>query len=59
MDSAWAREATSGKTPPYWACRSICEATMLDLIVGPSVMTAAAVSSQEVSMARMAVMPAL
>ena len=48
----WARAATSGTTPPKRACRSVCEATTLDSTRGSSVKTAAAVSSQEVSMAR-------
>src|SRR6266536_3482022 len=52
MTSMCMREATSGNTPPYWACLAACEATMLDRIVLPSATTAAAVSSQEVSMAR-------
>src|SRR5205809_7772876 len=53
MTSMCMREATSGNTPPYWACLAACEATMLERIVVPSATTAAAVSSQEVSMARM------
>src|SRR5438105_3704799 len=54
-----ARAATSGTTPPKRACRSVCEATTLDRITRSSVKTAAAVSSQEVSMARkcMSVLP--
>src|SRR5512135_2488899 len=47
------REATSGNTPPNWACRSICDATTLDKMTRSSSTTAAAVSSQEVSMPRM------
>src|SRR5450759_4879005 len=41
------REATSGKTPPYLACRSIWDATTLEIRQRPSTMIAAAVSSQE------------
>src|SRR5207244_11788572 len=48
----WARAATSGTTPPKRACRSVCEAMTFDRTRGSSVNTAAAVSSQEVSMAR-------
>src|SRR5262245_33244394 len=47
-----ARAATSGTTPPKRACRAVCEATTLARIRGSSVKTAAAVSSQEVSIAR-------
>src|SRR5262249_50915441 len=47
-----ARAATSGTTPPKRACRSVCEAITLARTAGSSVKTAAAVSSQEVSMAR-------
>src|SRR5437660_754672 len=47
-----ARAAISGTTPPKRACRSVCEATTLARTRGSSVKTAAAVSSQEVSMAR-------
>ena len=46
------REASSGTMPPYSACISICDATTLEWIVRPSSMTAAAVSSQDVSMPR-------
>src|SRR5690606_7693780 len=49
------REATSGKTPPYWACKSVWLAMMLLRIVRPFSTTAAAVSSQEVSIARIRV----
>src|SRR5690242_3266998 len=48
----WARAATSGTTPPKRACRSVCEAMTLERTTGSSVNTAAAVSSQEVSIAR-------
>src|SRR3990172_415485 len=43
------REATSGKTPPYLAGTPTCEATTLEAICRPSSTTAAAVSSQDVS----------
>ena len=46
------RAASSGTTPPYSACSLICDETVLDRIF-PSRTTAALVSSQEVSMARM------
>src|SRR4030065_372008 len=45
-------EATSGLTPPNGACKSIWEATTLERIRRPSSTTAAAVSSQEVSIPR-------
>src|SRR5262245_49633808 len=51
MTSMCMREATSGNTPPYCACLAACDATMLDRIVVPSATTAAAVSSQLVSIA--------
>jgi len=44
----WSLEASSGTTPPYSACIS-CEYTTLERISFPSLTTAAAVSSQEVS----------
>src|SRR5215470_3099517 len=47
--SRWRREASSGTTPPYGACTSSCEATMLASTLRPPSTTAAAVSSQEVS----------
>lgn len=47
--------ATSGKTPPKRRCSSICVATTLETIVRPSTTTAAAVSSQLVSIARILV----
>src|SRR5262245_12923484 len=53
MTSMCMREATSGNTPPYCACLAACEATTLDRMKRPSATTAAAVSSQEVSIARM------
>src|SRR5205814_5165560 len=43
------REASSGTTPPYGAWSASCEATTLDRIRRPSVRTAAAVSSHELS----------
>src|SRR6266540_2328019 len=48
----WAREATSGTTPPNRACRSAWLATRLARTIRPSWMTATAVSSHEVSMPR-------
>src|SRR6266496_136230 len=48
----WAREATSGTTPPNRACRSVWLATRLARTIRPSWMTATAVSSHEVSMPR-------
>src|ERR1039458_10461150 len=51
--SRWARAASSGTTPPWGACRAICFDTWLERISRPSRTTAAAVSSHEVSMARM------
>src|SRR5579864_2704696 len=50
------REASSGTTPPYLRCTSICDATMLDRISRPSATTAAAVSSQEDSIPNMRVL---
>src|SRR3990170_2124554 len=55
MLSTCMREATSGNTPPYWACWAACEATMLERMKRPFSTTEAAVSSQEVSMPRMRV----
>jgi hypothetical protein len=43
------RDAISGTTPPYLLCNSACDAIMLERIRRPSSTTAAAVSSQEVS----------
>jgi hypothetical protein len=48
--STWARAAISGTTPAKGACSSIWEKTTLDRIVPSSRTTAAAVSSQLVSM---------
>src|SRR2546422_4676816 len=50
------REASSGTTPPYFRCTSICDATTLDRISRPSATTAAAVSSQEDSIPNMRVL---
>ena len=41
-----------GTTPPWTACRAICDDTTEERTSRPSLSTAAAVSSQEVSMAR-------
>src|SRR6185312_534405 len=49
------REASSGTTPPYGLCVAICEATTLEIICSPERTTAAAVSSQELSIPRMKV----
>ena len=50
--SRWRREAISGTTPPKRACRSACE-ERIDARTAPSRLTTAAqVSSQEVSIAR-------
>ena len=49
------REASSGTTPPYFWWISICEATTLERTSRPSETMAAAVSSQEDSMARILV----
>src|SRR5713101_2228590 len=46
-----ARAANSGTTPPYSACRRICEETMLER-TRPRWTTATLVSSQEVSIAK-------
>ena len=48
--SRWARLAISGTTPPYGTWRSICELTTLDTTSLPPITSAAAVSSQLVSM---------
>ena len=48
--SRWARLAISGTTPPNVACSSICELTTLDRTSLPPITSAAAVSSQLVSM---------
>src|SRR5438132_3084826 len=47
-----ARAAISGTTPPKGACNASCDRITLDSARGPLAMTAAAVSSQEVSIAR-------
>ena len=51
ISSTWARLANSGTTPPNSACRSIWLATTDERTSYVSLMTAAAVSSQDVSMA--------
>src|SRR3990167_8385731 len=53
MRSRCARAASSGTTPPYFECRSICELMTLERIVRPSATMAAAVSSQLDSIPRM------
>src|SRR5262245_3726117 len=50
--SRWRRDASSGTTPPYGPWTSSWEATTLERILRPPSSTAAAVSSQEVSMPR-------
>ena len=50
--SRWRREAMSGTTPPYRAWRSACEATTDDRTTPSTSTTAAAVSSQDVSIPR-------
>src|SRR4051812_22837909 len=47
----WARDASSGTTPPYGRCRAIWLATALPSTQRPSRTTAAAVSSHELSIA--------
>src|SRR5260370_40614634 len=47
------REANSGTTPPWGWCVAIWEATTFEMISSPERTTAAAVSSQELSMPRM------
>src|ERR1035441_4058028 len=51
------REASSGTTPPYFECVSICDATTEDSTASPFSTTAAAVSSHEDSMPRMRTTP--
>lgn len=51
--SRWCRLAISGTTPPNGAWIATCEDTMFDRTNRPSSMTAALVSSHEVSMPRM------
>src|SRR5664279_5559715 len=46
------RDAISGTTPPYCACRSACDATTFERMFPTSSTTAAAVSSQLVSRPR-------
>src|SRR6266536_2439050 len=53
MSSTWARLASSGTTPPYGACSSTWLDTIDERTRRPSSTTAAAVSSQDVSMPRM------
>jgi hypothetical protein len=48
----WARAASSGTTPPNGAWISSCDRMMFESARGPLSTTAAAVSSQEVSIAR-------
>ena len=55
MLSQWRRLAISGTTPPYNLCSSICVATTELIISLPSRMIAAAVSSQELSIARISI----
>ena len=50
--SRWRLEAISGTTPPYFAWMSAWELTTFERISPPAVTTAAAVSSQEVSIPR-------
>src|SRR5215472_15746258 len=47
------REANSGTTPPYGWCVAICDETTFESSRSPERTTAAAVSSQEVSIPRM------
>ena len=47
------REAISGTTPPWRACRATCELMLLDSVCTPARITAAAVSSQLDSIPRM------
>src|SRR4051812_17817538 len=53
--SRWRLDATSGTTPPKRACSSSCEATTLERMSPSALTTAAAVSSQEVSIPRIAI----
>ena len=50
--SRWRATRAPGTTPPYGACSSACEATTFDRIAPVVVTTAAAVSSQDVSIPR-------
>ncbi len=52
MASMCLREAISGTTPPYLLWTAIWEAMTFDSMMRPSRTTAAAVSSQDVSMAK-------
>jgi hypothetical protein len=51
MTAAWLRDAISGTTPPYIACISACEKSSLESVSRPFLITATAVSSQDVSIA--------
>src|SRR5690606_25719055 len=53
ISSRCRRDATSGTTPPNFWCTSICDATTLERMMRPCSTTAAAVSSQLVSMPKM------
>ena len=57
MASTCMREAISGTTPPYSACTSIWDAMALARSIRPFSTTAMAVSSQELSTARMMAAP--
>ena len=49
MDSICRREANSGTTPPYFPWISCCDEIILERIAPFSLITEAAVSSQDVS----------
>src|SRR5438874_11478322 len=53
MPRRCSREASSGTTPPYGWWVANCENTTFDAVCSPERTTAAAVSSQELSMPRM------
>src|SRR5215475_15406185 len=55
--SRCSREASSGTTPPYFLCVAICEAMTFERTLTPSSMTAAAVSSHELSIPRVSIGP--
>src|SRR5215475_13731823 len=55
--SRCSREASSGTTPPYLLCVAICEAMTFERTLTPSSMTAAAVSSHELSIPRVSIGP--
>src|SRR5262245_38398255 len=55
--SRCSREASSGTTPPYFLCVAICEAMTFERTLTPSSMTAAAVSSHELSIPRISIGP--